>query len=256
LDENESIVYCNLLRLGPAKIGTIKLKVDLERNLLYRTLLKLRNKGMIITTTTNPPYYSPVNPNEAIHNILLQKEVDITIKNTLSDKIINILNEFKTTSKNSEEPFLNIIQGRKNSIARIVSILRKSKNAVSIIMNSDDLSKLYYSPIPEEIEKRVDYGIEIRIITDAIDQETLKIIEKFNPSEIRTTLMPSQNLLILEKNKNLILSETNNFMPSKSKEDSIIHTNSHALLSITNYYFEKLWEISKPVMPVIKEKII
>jgi len=67
-----------------------------------------------------------------------------------------------------------------------VSILRKSKNPISIIMNSDDLSKLYHTPIPEEIEKRVDYGIEVRIMTDAIKPETLKIIENFNASEIRT----------------------------------------------------------------------
>jgi len=55
IDETESKIFIYLLRKGPSKAGVITSSLSLDRNIAYSTLVKLRNKGLVMSTFFKPP---------------------------------------------------------------------------------------------------------------------------------------------------------------------------------------------------------
>ena len=253
LEEIDSKLYIGLLQVGPLSVGNIASKLEIERGKAYRSLEKLRSIGLITTTLTNPIICNPIEPQEALTNIINHKENEFVTMQKLASKLATDLKDITRKQLTNDTPTVSIIQGRHNIYSRIGKMLQESVGIIYVITTEKDLLRMYHTAIPEKIKICKDKGGQIRIITDSDNSNTLAIIAKLGASETRIGKLPSKSRMIVEDQKRVIMSggfsET---MDMNDDNDSVLDSNS---IEMTNNMFslcEHLWKRSKAVEPMKK----
>lgn len=204
----EAIVYLCLHRIGSAQIGNICSHLELDRNITYRVLNKLRTQGLVSSSFSNPPIYRALEPTKMLEVLLEKKEEDLMIAQKAVKKAKLVFNEFQYPSIESSFPTLVVVQGRRNIYTRIAKLIRESKHLVYIVSTEKDLVRMYHTTIPEEINKSRSLGYEVRVITEINggDVGIFEIIKNLNASEVRTTKLPSKSRIIVGKNNQVMMS--------------------------------------------------
>ncbi len=248
LEEIDSKVYMGLLQTGPVSVGALSTKLDIDRGKTYRALNRLRNMGVVTTTFSNPTLCTAVAPSEALQIILERKQDEITTMRNLSQKIIQDINVIAKENDIQELSSFVIIQGRSNIYSRISKLLQKATGVVYIVAPSDDLMRMYHTAIPERIQLLKEEGTQIRILTEVTSHKELDFVERLNPSEIRLGKLPSKSRMIVEENRQLIMSGAlNTSMDLNDENDSVMHTNSIEMVNNMFSLCTLLWNKSKPV---------
>jgi HTH-type transcriptional regulator, sugar sensing transcriptional regulator len=249
LEEIDSKIYIGLLQVGPLSVGNIAAKLEIERGKAYRALEKLRSMGLITTTLTNPIICKPIEPKEALTNIISRKENEFITMQKLASKLADITRK----QPMSDTPTVSIIQGRHNIYSRIGKMLQESAGIIYMVTTEKDLLRMYHTAIPEKIKICKSKGGQIRIITDSDDPNTLSIISKLGASEIRIGKLPSKSRMIVEDQKHVVMSggfsET---MDMNDDSDSVLDSNSIEMTNNMYSLCEHLWKRSKEVEPVKK----
>ncbi len=88
LEEIDSKVYMGLLQTGPVSVGSLSVKLDIDRGKTYRALNRLRNMGIVSTTFSNPTLCSAIPPVDALNVILDRKQDEMITMKNLSQKIV------------------------------------------------------------------------------------------------------------------------------------------------------------------------
>ena len=253
LEEIDSKIYIGLLQVGPLSVGNIAAKLEIERGKAYRSLEKLRSLGLITTTMTNPIICKPIEPQEALTNIISRKENEFVTMQKLASKLAVDLKNITRKQPSNDTPTVSIIQGRHNVYSRIGKMLQESDGIVYIVTTEKDLMRMYHTAIPEKIKICKDRGGQIRVITDSEDSNTLSIIAKLGASEIRIGKLPSKSRMVVEEQKHVIMSggfsET---MDMNDDGDSVLDSNSVEMTNNMYSLCEHLWKRSKPTEPIKK----
>lgn len=255
LEEIDSKVYMGLLQTGPVSVGTLSAKLDIDRGKTYRALNRLRNMGVVSTTFSNPTLCSAVAPLEAL-NIILDRKQDemITMKN-LSQKIVQDIDIIVKETNMQEISSFVIIQGRSNIYSRIGKLLQKATDAVYLVGPPEDFMRMYHTSIPERIQMIRENGVEVRILTEISSEKELTFIQRLNPSEIRLGKLPSKSRMIVEENKQLIMSGAlNTSMDLNDENDSVMHTNSAEMVSNMFSLCTLLWNKSETTELLVAPK--
>ena len=251
----ESQVYVNLLMSGPARIGVISKRLNLERNLTYRALVKLRNDGIVETTMSNPPSYVAIPPRKLVSVLLAKLNEDITAIKKNGKILTNLLKKRKAdvdTDNSNKILSFNILQGKNTIYATISSLLKNSTNMVYVVMSSQDLIKVFHTSIPEAIQKCKNRNNDVRIITTNIPSSMIDLINEIKASEIRINTLPSHGYIILEVGKKVIISGNSvEDRSTYSYEESVIITDN--INMVQNMYFvcNELWSSSEPLNLII-----
>ncbi|TBR25103.1 MAG: hypothetical protein EPO63_02600 [Candidatus Nitrosotenuis sp.] len=253
LEEIDSKIYIGLLQVGPLSVGNIAAKLEIERGKAYRSLEKLRSTGLITTTLTNPIICKPIEPQEALTNIISRKENEFVTMQKLASKLAVDLKDITRKQPSSDTPTVSIIQGRHNIYSRIGKMLQETTGTIYIVTTEKDLMRMYHTAIPEKIKICKDKGGQIRIITDSDNANTLSIIAKLGASEIRIGKLPSKSRMIVEDQKHVIMSggfsET---MDMNDDNDSVLDSNSIEMTNNMYSLCEHLWKRSKAIEPMKK----
>ena len=253
LEEIDSKIYIGLLQVGPLSVGNIAAKLEIERGKAYRSLEKLRSLGLITTTLTNPIICKPIEPKEALTNIISRKENEFITMQKLASKLAVDLKDITRKQPISDTPTVSIIQGRHNIYSRIGKMLQESSGIIYIVTTEKDLLRMYHTAIPEKIKICKDQGGQVRIITDSEDANTLSIITKLGASEIRVGKLPSKSRMVVEDQKHVVMSggfsET---MDMNDDSDSVLDSNSIEMTNNMYSLCEHLWKRSKETEPIKK----
>lgn len=248
LEEIDSKIYIGLLQVGPLSVGSIAAKLEIERGKAYRSLEKLRSSGLITTTLTNPIICKPIEPKEALANIINRKENEFVTMQKIAAKLAVDLKEIARKQPSSDTTTVSIIQGRHNIYSRIGKMLQESSGIIYIVTTEKDLLRMYHTAIPEKIKICKDNGGQIRIITDSDNSNTLLIITKLGATEIRVGKLPSKSRMVVEDQKHVIMSggfsET---MDMNDDSDSVLDSNSIEMTNNMYSLCEHLWKRSKAV---------
>jgi sugar-specific transcriptional regulator TrmB len=246
LEEIDSKVYMGLLQTGPVSVGALSAKLDIDRGKTYRALSRLRNMGVVTTTFSNPTLCSALLPAEAMSIILERKQDEITTMKNLSQKIVQDISVIVRNNEVQELSSFVIIQGRSNIYSRISKLLQKASGVVYIVSPAEDLMRMYHTSIPERIQLLKEAGVQIRILTEVAKETEMSFIDRLNPSEIRLGKLPSKSRMIVEENKQLIMSGAlNASMDLNDESDSVMHTNSAEMVSNMFSLCTLLWTKSK-----------
>ncbi|MGQ0772479.1 MAG: TrmB family transcriptional regulator [Nitrososphaerota archaeon] len=246
LEEIDSKVYMGLLQTGPVSVGSLSSKLDVDRGKTYRALNRLRNMGVVSTTFSNPTLCTAIHPAEALNTILERKQDEIVTMKNLSEKIVQDISVIVRNNDIQELSSFIIIQGRSNIYSRISKLLHKASGVVYVVAPPDDLMRMYHTSIPERIQLLKENGTHVRILTEISNEKELSFIDRLNPTEIRLGKLPSKSRMIVEENKQLIMSGAlNASMDLNDENDSVMHTNSAEMVSNMFSLCSLLWGKSK-----------
>ncbi len=255
-EDVDSKVYMGLLQTGPVSVGTLSSRLGIDRGKTYRSLSKLRNLGVVSTTFSNPTLCSAIEPIEALGTILERKQDEIVTMKSLSTKISQDISEIVRNCDMQEVSSFIIIQGRSNIYSRIGKILQKASGTVYIVAPQEDLMRMYHTTIPERIQLLKENGVEIRILTEVASEKELAFISRLNPSEIRLGNLPSKSRMVVEENKQLIMSGSlNGSMDLNDEGDSVMHTNSLEMVNNMYSLCTLLWDKSKTIEVVVPQRV-
>lgn len=246
LEEIDSQVYMGLLQTGPVSVGTLSAKLDVDRGKTYRALNRLRNMGIVSTTFSNPTLCSAISPSEALSVILDRKQDEMITMKNLSQKIVEEIDVIVRETDIQELSSFVIIQGRSNIYSRIGKLMQKTTGVLYLVAPPEDLMRMYHTAIPERIELIKENGGEVRILTEVANEKELLFINRLNPTEIRLGKLPSKSRMVVEENKQLIMSGAlNTSMDLNDESDSVMHTNSAEMVSNMFSLCTLLWNKSK-----------
>ena len=246
LDETDSKLYLGLLQMGSVTVGSISSKLEMDRGKVYRSLNRLRNLGLVSTTFSNPTICRVEDPHRALQSIIQTKEDEIITMQKLAEKIIKDLKQSPNGTLDSTVSSFSIIQGRSNIFARISTLIQQASNSIYMVTTIEDVLRMYHTSIPEKIENAKKNGIEVKLLTYTKNEDLLPLIDRLNASEVRIGKLPSQSRMIVEKDKQLIMSgsikESINF---KAENDSSLFTTSSEMICNMFSLCSHLWQKSK-----------
>lgn len=255
LEEIDSKVYMGLLQTGPVSVGNLSVKLDIDRGKTYRALNRLRNMGIVSTTFSNPTLCSAIPPTDALNVILDRKQDEMITMKNLSQKIVEDIDVIVKQTDMQEISSFVIIQGRSNIYSRIGKLLQKATGVVYLIGPPEDFMRMYHTTIPEKIQMIKENGTEVRILTEISSEKELVFINRLEPSEVRFGKLPSKSRMIVEENRQLIMSGAlNTSMDLNDENDSVMHTNSAEMVSNMFSLCTLLWAKSKPTEVLVAPK--
>lgn len=253
LEEIDARMYIGLLQTGPLSVGNLATKLDIERGKAYRSLEKLRSIGLITTTMSNPIICKPIEPEEALTNIIQRKENEFVTMQKLANRLSEDLKDITRKHPPVDTASVSVIQGRHNIYSRIGKLLQTSKNIVYIVTTGKDLLRMYHTSIPEKIKICKRNGGQVRIVTDVDDSNMISIIGKLGASEVRLGKLPSKSRMIVKSDSHLIMSGgINETMDMNDENDSVLDSNSIEMVNNMFSLCEHLWKRSKTIEPLNK----
>lgn len=249
LDELEANIYLNLLRTGPISASALAKEIEIERTKTYRTIEKLISQNIVSTTFSKPKLCIATEPEEVLKMVMQRKEDELKKLKIAKLEVIKKIKQIVPTKSSNNVPTFHIIQGRTNIYSNIGKLIEDSTDVVYIVTTLKDLSKMYHTSIPEKIKICERNGGEVRLLTEMNDYELLPFVERFKATETKLIKLRSKGRIIVEKDKQMIMSDatTKESEHSSVESDFAFSTNSHEMVNNIYTLCSLLWKNSKPL---------
>jgi len=246
-DELESRIYLTLLRTGPITASSLAKDLNVDRARMYRCIDKLVDRNIISTTLSSPKLCIPIEPENALKLALERKESEIMRIKKSGDAIVEKITSIRyCPSQGTTIPTLGIIQGRTNIYSDIAQMIENCTDTLYIATTLEDISKMYHSIIPEKIKICEKIGGKVMLLVEIDDIEMISFVKRFNATETRICRLPSKGRIVVQKDKQLIMSDCSQ-TDSNSETDFSISTNAKAMISHIDKLCRLLWKSSKPL---------
>lgn len=249
LEEMEAHVYLNLLRVGPISASALAKEIDVERTKTYRTIEKLLNQNIVTTTFSKPKLCVATKPEEVLKMILQRKEDELKLLKQSREDVVQKIKETVPTNHGTNMPTFHIVQGRTNIYSNIGKLIENSSNDVYIVTSLKDISRMYHTSIPEKITICEKNGGRVLLLTEINDERLIPFAKRFGATETRIRKINSKGRMIVEKNKQMIMSDeiTKENENSSVESDYAFSTNSNEMVNNINTLCDFLWKNSKPL---------
>ncbi len=256
LDELEVKIYLNLLRTGPITASALAKELDVDRARTYRTVDKLVSRNILSTTLSIPKLCIPVEPKEALKIALRKKEDEVKKIKKSGQGIIKKITSEITIVDEVTVPTFRVVQGRANIYSDIAQIIENSSGIIYIVTTLEDISKMYHSTIPEKITVCEKKGGSVRLLVEIDDHQLVEFVKRFSATETRICKLPSKGRMIVQKDKQMIMSDSTavSQLSSNSELDFSLCTNSVEMTNNLNRLCELLWESGKPLETIDVKK--
>jgi sugar-specific transcriptional regulator TrmB len=247
LDELESKIYLSLLRTGPVTASTLAKDLNIDRATMYRTIEKLVDMSFISTSFTNPKLCASIEPETAFKLVLDKKEEKLKKIKKIEKTIINNISSIRfCPSEGPNIPTLRVVQGRANIYSDIAQMIENCFETIFIATTLEDISKMYHSMIPEKIKICKNKGGKVMLLVENDDIEMISFAKRFNATETRVCKLPSKGRIIVQKDKQMIMSDTSQ-MDSNSDIDLSLSTNAKDMIDHIDGLCRFLWKSAKPL---------
>ena len=256
LDELEVKIYLNLLRTGPITASALAKELDVDRARTYRTVDKLVSRNILSTTLSIPKLCIPVEPKEALKLALRKKEDEVKKIKKSGQGIIKKITSEITIVDGVTVPTFRVVQGRANIYSDIAQIIENSLGIIYIVTTLEDISKMYHSTIPEKITVCEKKGGSVRLLVEIDDHQLVEFVKRFSATETRICKLPSKGRMIVQKDKQMIMSDSTavSQLSSNSELDFSLCTNSVEMTNNLNRLCELLWKSGEPLETIDVKK--
>lgn len=245
INDLESKIYLNLLRTGPITASALAKEVNVDRARMYRTVEKLITQNIISTTVSSPKLCVATPPEEAIKTALGKKQDEINKIKKTGKTIINKINDEINTTKSQVFPTFRVVQKRQNIYADIEQLIEESHGIVYIATTLEDISKMYFTSIPEKISIAEKNGGDIRLLVDSFSSDLNAYIKRFNATKTRVCELPSKGRIVVHQDTKVILGDTNPL--GKTMDEYSLCTNCPDIISNMFSLCSFLWENAQPI---------
>lgn len=249
IEEIEAKIYLSLLKIGPITASALAKELDLDRARMYRTVDKLVSRNIISTTMSSPKLCIAVEPREVLKLALRKKEEEVNKIKRESEAIIKRINDEVATKVGIKTPTFRVVQGRDNIYDNIGQIIENSSGIIYISTTIDDISRMYHSAIPEKIKICEKNGGQVRLLVELDDPKLLPFVKRFNATETKICKLPSKGRMIVQKDKQMIMSDSTDAsqMSPNSESDFSLCTNSSEMINNIHSLCSLLWNTAQPI---------
>ena len=163
-----------MLRAGPSRVSQISNFIQINRVKGYRLLENLKERGLVLSTFSNPTVYSANDLEESLHGLVSSKKFEVDRLEKTKNFITKNYHTSDSALTQTNNPHFTIISGRYNIYLHIEKMINETSKEIYIITTSKDLGMMYYTTIPEAILKAQKNGITIRIVYEVEKTKILK----------------------------------------------------------------------------------
>jgi len=246
-DELESKIYLTLLGTGPITASALAKDLNVDRARMYRYVDKLVDRNIISTTLSTPKLCAAVEPETALKLTLERKESEIMKIKKSGEAIVEKITSIRyCPNQETTIPTLRIIQGRANIYSDIAQMIENCFETIFIVTTLEDISKMYHSMIPEKIKICEKNGGKVMLLVEIDDMEMISFVKRFVATETRVCRLPSKGRIAVQKDKQLIMSDSSQ-TTTNSETDFSISTNSKDMISHIDNLCRLLWKSAKPL---------
>ena len=247
LDDFESKIYLSLLRSGPVSASALAKDLNIDRATTYRTVDKLVDMDFVSTTFSNPRLCTAVEPENVFKSMLEKKQGEARkIKNNEKTIIEKITRIRFCPNQGPYMPILRVIQGRDNIYSDISHLIEDCFETVFIATTLEDLAKMYHSLIPEKIKSCKEKRGKVMLLVEGDIQKLIPFARRFNATEIRTCKLPSKGRIVVQKNKQMIMSDSSQ-SGARPENDLSISTDAIDMVNNIDGLCRLLWKSAKPL---------
>jgi len=253
-DDLESKIYLNLLRTGPITASELAKDLNVDRATMYRIVDRLVDRNIILTSLSNPKLCTAIEPENALKLGLEKKEEEIKKIRKSSKAIIEKITSIRyCPNQGTNIPTLRIVQGRDNIYSDIGQMIENCFETVFIATTLEDISKMYHSMIPEKIKICKKKGGNVMLLVEIDDIKMISFVKRFNATEIRMCRLPSKGRIVVQKDKQMIMSDSTQ-TDSKSEADFSISTDAKDMVNNIDSLCRLLWTSAKPLEIALSTK--
>lgn len=244
----EGLIYLTLLRTGPITASTLSKEIGLERTKTYRIVERLVSQGIISMTFSNPKMCIPIDPEEAIKSVLRKKNDEIKRIHRVSERVIPRIKGTVNAPFGSNLPTFRIIHGKKSIYSNIEQLLDSSTESVYIVTTLRDVSKMYYSDIPEKVKDCHKRGVGVRLIVDSKTRDTKRLVTRLNIRGAKRGNLPSKGRLAVSKNQMIMSDSGRSISKLGSEVDFALYTNSKEMVNNIFSLCTFVWNTSEDLL--------
>ena len=255
LNQDEIVIYLGLLKMGQCKVRQICDHTHINRIKGYRILEKLKKNGFVSSTFSNPTFFNAVDLKKSLQEVISRKKFDLEHLEKLKPLLCENYEKLNYDIKKIDSPQFTIISGRSNIYSQIAKMIKEAKNVLYISTTLIDLATMYYTSIPESIQKTQQNGIDIRFVTELDKNIDFDIIHRMKINNIRIRNLPSKGRIVCGHSETLMSGYTDQTSSLNSQIDSALLTNSSEFVSNMTCLSKQMWKSGKP-FDVIKERVI
>jgi len=247
LSEDEAQVYLGLLRMGGGKASEISYFTKIERVKAYKMLENLKNRGFITSSLSSPAIFSANDIEKTLDAVIKQKIDESEKLQAYKPSLLQLLEGFKVKQNESMLPRLTVISGRANIYYQMIKIIDESQDELYLATSVSDLIRMYYTNIPEALEKARKRNVIIKLMTELEIMTKLECVHRLGFNYFKIAKLPSQGRILCDSDQVLVSGYTSTSSSQQTIEDSALITNSDEIGGSMRSLCKYMWSTGKEI---------
>jgi sugar-specific transcriptional regulator TrmB len=208
LSEEEAAVLRDLYLAGESKAGDLARSSGLARIKVYRILDRLQEMSIVESTMGRPVIFSAIPPDSAIERLIEHAARKLETMQVAREEVMKELARFKLQARPQIEAKYRIIQGKQQIYPWIAKMAASAGTEILAYIEREDLRKIYYTDVLEELSKARKRGVKVRILTDVDYSLAATVKDYAGYADIRHTRIPGMSILLVIDESELVVSAT------------------------------------------------
>ena len=239
---NEAKVFLSLLNLGPATAKTVSKDAGVAREIVYQTMVKLEEKGLIEVVLASPKKFRAIPMEEAIDLLLETKNRELA---EIKAKTQTLLNDFKEsqTSVLQWETQGCIYIPKSLVVKRIGEAINRAQKSIDLYITWRRFLQGMTNSFAENVKRALARNVKFRIVMEKPEetkalQDWMQLCKTTPNFQLKFILTHPRTVFgIYDQKEAFIVID-----PKGSLQESpAVWSNAHSMLSLVQDFFEILW---------------
>ena len=242
LNELEAKTYVTLVLEGPCTASTLAKMVDINRVKAYRVLKRLQDRGLVEAILERPLKFLAIPPPKALDLLIDNLKKSVSEAEAKRDFIVGELSHPRAINK-FETPKFNLIIGRRPVTSFIAKIIKEAKEKICVMTTKNDLQRLSFLGLDEDLKKLAKKGVRIQILTN-VDEGGIRVAKEYSRfAEVRHTEDVGISRLVIVDEKQVLNSVfLDDSMRLDTERDGCFWTDSKDYANIMGGLFREKWK--------------
>jgi sugar-specific transcriptional regulator TrmB len=264
LSRLDSKIYIYLAKKGPRKGKEISKALNVQKQMLYRSLKKLQSKAIVSATLERPARFSAVSFDKVLDLFIRAKLEEAQNIRQEKRKLLSSWKAIQTGAAPDTSARFMVIEGRNIIYSRIKQMINETKSQMSVISTVNGLVRAdQFGLLDASLKNQLHPKIQFRVLTHLSENNVgaLKTLLKETPKAEARFEIRNPNLDLILFPRMLIRDEEEVVFFINPKVDGslpdqdnmCLWTNCKSLIQSFSTMFEDLWRNSTEIERKIAE---
>jgi sugar-specific transcriptional regulator TrmB len=248
ISEREATIYFTILFKGESKASEIATKLGMHRLDVYHELKSLQSKDMVESTISKPMKFKAIQLDTVVENLRKQQADSIRARTEALSSLQKSSEEFKFSNLKENESNVHankiqIISGQRAIAEKWANLLSHAKSEILVAAIDRGSAKLLLMREMDEISKKINAGVNVRIFTPMSNTNTGQFKEI--ASEVRhLDSINSAGVCIVDRSEVMIIPEASPGESGFHFDETAILITSASIVEMFRVLFFVGWDTS------------